>query len=363
MLNNLETPRISVVIPAYNCAPYVGQAVESVLNQTYSSFEIIVIDDGSQDNTREALQPYSQQIRYIYQNNQGVSVARNHGIQLARGKFIAFLDADDIFLPDKLETQLTLFEAQPELGIVHSGWRRINQEGEPLKDFTPWDYAPELNLETWLRWKPLGTMGTFLFRRDWLLKVEGFEPGLRHAEDVDLVLRMALLGCQSAWLRQSTVCYRQHDQNTMRDGISQAKSINYVLDKFFNLPNIPLDIQLIENWVRYSTLVWSSWYLYYTGFPVEMADYLKKAWHYTPFLAVETLINWTESFVHYSNSLGQSLNINQLCNSPEWQDLTAWTLQQTVQQRSQSLEREDIAAGRGGETPSLLRGEMQLPKI
>lgn len=337
MLNALETPRVSVVIPAYNCDRYVGQAVESVLNQTYSSFEIIVIDDGSQDNTREALQPYSQHIRYVYQTNQGVSVARNHGIQLASGEFIAFLDADDLFTPDKLETQLTLFEAQPELGIVHSGWRRINQQGDPLKDFTPWDYVPELNLETWLRWKPFGTMGTFLFRRDWLLKIDGFEPGLRHAEDVDLVLRMALLGCQSAWLHQSTVCYRQHDRNTMRDGISQAKSINYVLDKFFNFPNIPLHIRLIENWVRYSTLVWSSWYLYYTGFPVEMFNYLKQSWNYTPFSPLETVINWTESFAHYSNNLEDNLDLDQLCRTPEWQQLTQWVLQKAITHRSESI--------------------------
>ncbi|VXD18796.1 Glycosyl transferase [Planktothrix serta PCC 8927] len=338
MSNTLETPRISVVIPAYNCDRYIGQAVESILNQTYSADEIIVVDDGSQDNTRQVLQPYSDSIRYVYQPNQGVSVARNQGLSLARGEFIVFLDADDIFLPDKLETQLAIFEKQPQLGLVQSGWRRVNKQGETLTEATPWDYVPELNLEMWLRWKPLGTMGTLMFRREWLLEVEGFEPGLAHGEDVDLILRLALLGCESAWLRQSTVCYRQHDRNTMRDGISQAKSINYVLDKFFNLPNIPLEIQLIENWVRYSTLVWSSWYLYYTGFPVEMGEYLQKAWKYTPFLAVETLINWTESFVHYSNSLGQSLEVNQLCNLPEWQNLTVWVLEQTLKQRSQSLE-------------------------
>lgn len=338
MSNSLETPQISIIIPAYNCDRYIGQAIESILNQTYSAYEIIVVDDGSQDKTRDALKPYSEQIHYVYQENQGVSVARNHGLNLARGEFIVFLDADDTFLPNKLTTQLAVFEAQPQLGLVQSGWRRVNQTGEILMDATPWDYVPELNLEMWLRWKPLGTMGTLMFRRDWLLKVEGFEPGLAHAEDVDLILRLALLGCESAWLHQSTVCYRQHDRNTMRDGISQAKSINYVLDKFFNLPNIPLEIRLIENWVRYSTLVWSSWYLYYTGFPSEMAEYLKKAWKYTPFLAVETLTNWTESFAHYSQGLGQSLSVNQLCSLPEWQNLTIWVLQQTVQQHSQPLE-------------------------
>jgi len=326
-----KLPRISVVIPAYNCDRYVAQAVESVLHQTYSSVEIIVIDDGSQDNTRQVLQPYSAQIRYVYQDNQGVSVARNHGINLARGEFVAFLDADDVFLPDKLAVQLAVFEANPKLGIVHSGWRRINQQGETLMDVQPWETVPELNLESWLRWKPLGTMGTLMFRRNWLEEVGGFEPGLTHAEDVDLILRLALKGCEAEWLRQSTVCYRQHDQNTMRDGISQAKSINWVLERFFSREDIPLEIRLIEKWVRYSTLVWSSWYLYYTGFPREMVQYLQKSWHHSPYLAVETLINWMESFTQYSMNLGDDFDADKLGEIPEWQMLMEWVVEKMFQ--------------------------------
>ncbi|MCZ0900726.1 glycosyltransferase family A protein, partial [Microcoleus sp. HI-ES] len=86
-----RTPQVSVVIPAYNCADYVGQAVDSVLHQTYANWEIIVVDDGSKDDTRLVLEKYGDRIRYIYQKNQGVSIARNHGIELARGEFIAFL--------------------------------------------------------------------------------------------------------------------------------------------------------------------------------------------------------------------------------------------------------------------------------
>ena len=96
-----RSPQVSVVIPAYNCAEYVGQAVESVLHQTIADWEIIVVDDGSRDHTRLVLEKYSDRIRYIYQQNQGVSIARNCGIELARGEFIAFLDADDYFSPTK----------------------------------------------------------------------------------------------------------------------------------------------------------------------------------------------------------------------------------------------------------------------
>ena len=328
MSTTSKSPRISVIIPAYNCDRYVGQAVESILHQTYSSYEIIVIDDGSQDHTYEVLQPYAPKIRYVYQKNQGVSVARNHGIHLARGEFVAFLDADDVFLRDTLASQLAVFEANPNLGIVHSGWRRINKEGETLMDVRPWETVPELNLETWLRWKPLGTMGTLMFRRNGLEQVGGFEPGLTHAEDVDLILRLALKGCEAEWLRQSTVCYRQHDRNTMRDGISQAKSINWVLDRFFSQADVPVDIRLIENWVRYSTLVWSSWYLYYTGFPKEMVEYLQKSWSFTPFFGIETVINWIESFTQYSLNLGDEFYADELRKLPEWQLLLKWVVNQ-----------------------------------
>jgi glycosyltransferase involved in cell wall biosynthesis len=95
-------PKVSVIIPVYNSPDYVGQAVESVLSQTYRDCEIIVVDDGSTDNTRTALEPYLDHIQYVYQDNQGSAAARNRGIRQAKGELIAFLDADDFFiLPEK----------------------------------------------------------------------------------------------------------------------------------------------------------------------------------------------------------------------------------------------------------------------
>ncbi|MGL4378530.1 MAG: glycosyltransferase family 2 protein, partial [Microcoleaceae cyanobacterium] len=168
-----NTPLVSVVIPSYNCAKYVGEAIESVFAQTYSNYEIIVIDDGSQDNTREVLEKYHDRVNYVYQKNQGVSVARNHGIELAQGEFVAFLDADDYFFPDKLEAQMAIFQAKSHAGIVHSGWRRVNFQGEFIQDVQPWENVPYLDLEMWLRWKPV-LPSAMIFRREWLIKAGGF---------------------------------------------------------------------------------------------------------------------------------------------------------------------------------------------
>jgi len=101
-------PKVSVIIPTYNCASYVIEAIESVLKQTYKDYEIIVVDDGSTDNTKEILEPYIKErmIQYVYQNNQGVSAARNRGIRMSNGEFVAFLDADDILDRDSVRCRL-----------------------------------------------------------------------------------------------------------------------------------------------------------------------------------------------------------------------------------------------------------------
>lgn len=123
--NGRGDPLVSVVIPAFNVAPYIGEAIESVLGQELKDVEILAIDDGSTDGTREAVGRYGSAVTYIYQPNQGVSAARNAGIRLARGKYVAFLDADDAWLPDKLERQVRLFEVSPEVDVVFSDYEEV----------------------------------------------------------------------------------------------------------------------------------------------------------------------------------------------------------------------------------------------
>jgi glycosyltransferase involved in cell wall biosynthesis len=318
-------PRASVVIPTYNCDRYLAEAVESVLSQKDSDAEIIVIDDGSTDQTQAVLQPYSSDLRYIYQENQGVAIARNRGIELAQAKFIAFLDADDYYLPGKLAAQLAVFEAQPELGIVHSGWCRINVRGKILAEVRPWERVPHLNLESWLFWKPV-LPSAMMFRRQWLERVGGFDPRFPPAEDTELIFRLALKGCRADWLRQVTVCYRQHEQSAMHRGLPQASSLTAVLDHFFAQPDLPPRIRLLEKRVRYSTFVWIAWYLYSTGHPAEMARYLQQAWSYQPYFPTETLVNWIESFVKYSQNGGENLDAEALSQLPEWQQLIQWLI-------------------------------------
>jgi len=116
-MKNNDPPPISVIIPVYNSEHFLAQAIDSVLSQTFQAYELIVIDDGSSDQSREIALSYPV-IRYIYQHNLGVAAARNRGIQIARGKFLAFLDSDDLWLPEKLSLQMEAFEIDSSLGIV-----------------------------------------------------------------------------------------------------------------------------------------------------------------------------------------------------------------------------------------------------
>jgi glycosyltransferase involved in cell wall biosynthesis len=318
-----DEPLVSVIIPVYNGDRFIAAAIESVLAQTWQDFEIIVVDDGSQDNTSIVLQGYGDRIRAVYQSNQGVAVARNHGIQLARGRWVAFLDADDTFLPDKLAAQLAFADANPHLGMVHSGWQRVSEAGHPLMVVEPWHDIPDLTLESWLRWKPV-LPSAMLFRRDWLVKSGGFDRQFPPAEDTELVLRLAAMGCEAGWLRQVTVHYRQHDASAMHRGLPQARSLSAVIDHFFRQPHLPEPIRWQESQIRYDTCVWIAWYLHHTGHLPEMARYLQQSWMYSPYPMMETIVHWADSFTAFSRSWGSELNAEGLASSAEWQGLMRW---------------------------------------
>jgi glycosyltransferase involved in cell wall biosynthesis len=123
--------RISVVMPTYNRAAYIGSAIESVLRQSYRDFELIIIDDGSTDDTRNLVAPFlkDQRVRYILQNNEGAAAARNHGLAVRRGKYVAFIDSDDTWESNKLELQIRVMEALPEVSVVCSDFSSVDSKG------------------------------------------------------------------------------------------------------------------------------------------------------------------------------------------------------------------------------------------
>lgn len=321
MVRDFHKPKVSVIIPAYNGDRFIIQAVESVLNQTYKNYEIIVIDDGSVDNIRQVLEAYLQKINYIFQRNQGVASARNLGIQEAEGDYIAFLDQDDYFLPEKLAKQVAILENNPQIGMVHSGWERVNDSGEKIGEVKPWEKSPQLTLKEWVEKKPI-LLSAMLFRRDWLKKVDGLDTHFRQACDIDLILRLSLAGCEAVWLKEITFCYREHDRNDSLNTPLQVQESLAVNEKFFNLPGVPQSILKIKNHCFYFNYVWSAWRLYLTDHLDLMSEYLAKSLEYTPFSPEETVMNWLQEFsINYQEHTQKELDIYHLTHHPIWQDL------------------------------------------
>jgi len=207
-----ELPRISVVMPAYNCVSFVETATRSVLSQTYSNFEFIIIDDGSTDGTREVLQQLAEEdsrIRLICAEHQGLVAALNLGVSLARAELIARMDSDDVCLPNRFALQLEYLLAHPEAVAVGTNAEMIDPDGDALgivtPDFEPQELARKLIAGKSVKiWHP-----SVLMRKEILQNVGGYRAKYQHAEDFDLWLRMSEVG-ELHNLRKVLLLYRQH---------------------------------------------------------------------------------------------------------------------------------------------------------
>ncbi|MEO0836014.1 MAG: glycosyltransferase family A protein [Cyanobacteria bacterium J06642_3] len=312
--------KVSVIIPAYNGDRYLGAAIDSILEQTFTDYEIIVVDDGSTDNTPQIAQQYGAAVRYLSQTNQGVAASRNLGLSTAKGEYITFLDQDDIFLPHKLASQVDLLDQDPNLGMVNSGWQITNQQGELQAAVEPWQQIPELTTANLIIWKPV-FLGAMLFRQSWLQQTAGFDTTLSQTPDVDLVMNLAKLGCPAAWVEQTTVQYRQHETNASKNTLLQAEELNQITARFFNQANLTPEIKALESQSRYQSLVWGAWRLYQTGYLTEMTNYLYQSLAFSQKYPTEIILSWIESFKNYCAEYGEEFDVEALTNSQEWQGL------------------------------------------
>ncbi|MBI4484654.1 MAG: glycosyltransferase family 2 protein [Acidobacteria bacterium] len=184
-------PRVSVVIPNYNCARFLPETLESVFAQTCPDVEIIVVDDGSTDGSAALLERYADRVRVIHQENRGVSAARNRGIRESRGAFVAFLDADDLWQPEKLEKQLRLF-ANPAVGLVHCAVEYVDEQSRPLGTNFTGRRGRVLKAIALLQGTVVLAGGsTAVVRREAFDKVGCFDRGMSTAADWDMWRRIA----------------------------------------------------------------------------------------------------------------------------------------------------------------------------
>lgn len=213
-----SVPCVSVIIPTHNRAQLIGQALQSVLEQTYADYEIIVIDDGSTDNTRQVVQSFSGPIHYVYQNNRGASAARNQGIELAHGKYIAFLDSDDWCLPQRLEKQANYLDEHLQTGAVYSWYIEVNEHDNRLYLRRP-DLSGAVYKQFLSRYM-VGLMypSTVMVRREVLTHVGVFDEQMPPAEDSDLWCRIARF-YDVGLIREPLSNIRRHSENTRVEDI------------------------------------------------------------------------------------------------------------------------------------------------
>lgn len=184
-------PEVSVVIPTYNSAHFLGEALQSVFDQTFKDYELIVVDDGSTDETKQIVAEYGDKIKYIFQENSGPASAKNNGIRNSVGKYIAFLDADDLWLPTKLEKQVKTFQQSPELAMIFTEHSVFNDRGIYLaligkrKRLIKGDIARNIFLHNGV------ATPTVIVRKEIFNKIGLFEEDLYMAEDDNMWVRIA----------------------------------------------------------------------------------------------------------------------------------------------------------------------------
>ena len=229
-------PRVSAIIPTYDYARYVGEAVESVLAQSFHELEILVVDDGSTDETADVLRAFGERIRCIRQEHRGLAAARNTGIRAARGRYVAFLDSDDLWLPEKVTLQVARLEAEPAVGLVYSE-AILFQEGSPTTETLHryWAPHPSGRILPWLVRQNVVPSPTPMVRRDLFERVGLFDETLSGCEDWDMWIRIARVSA-IAYVDQVLAKYRMHQANMSLDHERMMTNGLRVLEKAFSAP-------------------------------------------------------------------------------------------------------------------------------
>jgi glycosyltransferase involved in cell wall biosynthesis len=237
-MENKQTPLVSVVTPTYNSGNFIAQAIQSVLEQTYQHHEVIVIDDGSTDETKDVLRGFNSYIKYLYQENRGPSAARNAGIRAARGKYICFLDADDLWVANKLEVQLAFMEHHCDIGLVFSDFEEFDADRILRGSFLAekvfrYDIVSEIPIrEAFMKlvMENFIPTSTIMVRKECFEKVGLFDESLRSVEDRDMLLRIAAhfgIACIPLVLSKKRV----HGSNISGDRELANRSLIKVLEK------------------------------------------------------------------------------------------------------------------------------------
>ncbi|MDX2029387.1 MAG: glycosyltransferase family A protein [Blastocatellia bacterium] len=226
-------PKISIIVPAYNVGPFIAETLESALAQTRRDFEVIVVNDGSTDDTEARIAPYRDRIVYLRHENRGVMATRNAGIAAARGAYLALLDGDDLWEPRFLESLAGMLDADAGLGVAYPNavfFGSPNFAGRLHQDVFP--VAEPVSFDRVLR-RECYVFGSLVFRRSVIDAVGGFDEGLQGqgAEDFELWLRMLRHGIRFGFSREPLAQYRWRHNSLSNTGVGLMKCVVSVYEK------------------------------------------------------------------------------------------------------------------------------------
>ena len=273
-------PTVSVIIHTYNNEKFIAETVESVLNQTYKDYEIVVVDDGSVDGTRVALKPYMQKIRYHYKENGGIASAKNAGIKLSQTEYVAFLDHDDLWVSDKLKLQMECFSENPQVGLVYAKYTSFKDGKElrtkPEKGYSGWIFKELLS-------KSFIQTSTVVVKRECLDAVGPYDETFSLGDEYDMFLRIARK-FQCGFVDKGLTRYRVHDTNASNnDFLFDNENLGVykkIYNNFTDLDGVEKKI-LRKRIARYSMKVAEG--LYRQGKQEESKKYQMEANNYLPF--------------------------------------------------------------------------------
>lgn len=299
--------KVSIIMPAYNAARTLKSSVESVINQTYNDWELIIIDDGSTDETGIIGKEYEESderiiLLSLYQNC-GLSIARNRGVDKSTGYFIAFLDSDDIWLPDKLKMQIVYHRSNPKIGLSHTRYSYFDGENNILKRgwrrVIDMAFKKEKSIISTLYYKNTVGILTVMLKREIFLKVGGFDPLLKTFEDWDLWIRIAEIGVDFGYIPISLSLYRINPSGITNQTGLYKKSYKCFIKKY----NKRFEERGIRN------IVWGMYYRHFGTTYYKKGNYALSQFFFYKSLLMNKLIfiNLTTLFYYILSCLKQAI--------------------------------------------------------
>ncbi len=230
------SPTVSIIIATFNREKLLKEAIESVLVQTFSDYELLIIDDGSSDNTRDMIQSFDNpKIKYIYQKNKGRSVARNVGLNLAKGKYITFLDSDDLYLPNKLMMQVKHLDAHPHIGMIYTSAYCMDEDGNKLAHHYRATVSGSIYKKVAFFMPVTITLPTVMVRQKIIRQVGGFDEKMYRFEDTDMWRRLSKITNIHA-IDEFSCKLRTHQDNQLlsQNPLEIIKALHYYANKILD---------------------------------------------------------------------------------------------------------------------------------